>query len=361
MLVTTARRRSLAEVKAQVLTSFDGPHGFRYEEVAEPRIQSANEVRIRVEACGVCYRDITWSRGNFGGGELPRIVGHESAGVVLEVGSAVHHLRPGDRVVHLQCPYCGICEGCRNGRPATCNSIRNVIGEARDGCYAQQVVLPSEIVVKTPDEIPIEKAAVAACTLGTAYHALKLYGFAAQGSTVAINGAGGGVGLHAIQVARLLGARVIAITTSESKVEPIRAAGADEVVVAPQRIYRKEISNLTKGRGVDLFLEIAGAPTLGQSMLSVRRGGRVVVIGNPEAATCTFNPALLILRGELLLYGSLAVTLRELEEVLNLIAAGKLTPMIDEVAPLEELPRLMLRMEERSTVGRVVVRPDLRA
>ena len=114
---------------------------------------------------------------------------------------------------------------------------------------------------------------------------------------------------------------------------------------------------MTKGLGADLFLEIAGAPTLEQSLLSVRRGGRVVVVGNPQGATCQFNPALLVLRGELLLYGTMAVTLPELKDVLGFIASGELRPLVEEVAPLEELPRLMLRMEARSTVGRLVVRP----
>lgn len=344
-------------MKAQVLTSFDGPQGFELKEVEDPRIQAADEIKIRIEACGVCYRDITWSRGHFGGGNLPRILGHEGAGVVLEVGPAVEDLRPGDRVVHLQFPYCGTCEACRSGRTNACGSIREIVGEARNGCYAEQVVLPARIVAKTPDGIPAEKAAVAACALGTAYHALRMYDFDPQGKKIALTGAGGGVGMHAIQIAKLLGARVIAVTTSEGKAEAIRAAGADDVVIAPDRVYRKEIGNLTKGRGVDLFLEIVGAPTLEQSLLSVRRGGRVVVVGNPEGCACQFNPALLILRGELLLYGTLGVTMPELKEVLRLIASGKLTPLVDEVAPLEELPRLMQRMERRSTVGRVVVRP----
>ena len=342
---------------AQVLTSFEGPRGFELREVEEPCIQAPDEVKIRIEACGVCYRDITWSRGKFGGGELPRILGHEGTGVVMEAGPAVEGLQPGDRVVHLQFSYCGTCEACRSGRPAACTNIRSAVGEARSGCYAEQVVLPAGIIAKVPDGIAPEKAAIAACTLGTAYHALKLYGFDAHGKTIALNGAGGGVGIHAIQVARLLGAQVIAITTSERKAEAIRAAGARDVVIAPQRTYRKEIANLTAGRGVDLFVEIAGAPTLEQSVLSVRRGGRVVVLGNPEGATCQFNPALLILRGELMLYGTLAVTLPELKEVLALIASGQLHPLVEEVAPLEKLPLLMQRMEERSTVGRVVVTP----
>jgi D-arabinose 1-dehydrogenase-like Zn-dependent alcohol dehydrogenase len=345
-------------MKAQVLKSFDGPRGFELCEVEEPHITAPDQVKIRVEACGVCHRDITWSRGRFSGAELPRILGHEGAGVVTEVGGAVETLRPGDRVVHLQAVYCGQCEACRGGRPAVCSKLRELVGEARDGCYAQHVVLPERIVLKIPGEIPMESAAVAACTLGTAYHALRLHGFDARGKTVALNGAGGGVGLHAIQVAKALGARVIAVTTSAGKAGDIRSAGADEVVVAPDGIYRKEIAEITRGSLPDMFLEIAGAPTLEQSLLSVRRGGRVVVIGNPDGGTCQFNPALLILRGELMLYGSLGITMPELIELLALVANGKLRPRIDQAAPLAELPRLMKRMEERSTIGRVVVLPN---
>ena len=228
-------------MKAQVLTSFGGPQGFQFLEVEEPRLQAAHDVKLLVEACGVCHRDITWSHGRFGGGELPRILGHEGAGIVLETGPEVEDLQPGDRVVHLQFPSCGKCEACRSGRPGACGSLREIIGEARNGCYAQQVVLPAGILAKVPYGISPEKAAVAACTLGTAYHALRLYGFEPQGKTIALNGAGGGVGIHAIQIAKLLGARVIAVTTSESKADSIRATGADEVLVAPHGVYRKEI------------------------------------------------------------------------------------------------------------------------
>lgn len=128
-------------------------------------------------------------------------------------------------------------------------------------------------------------------------------------------------------------------------------------MVEPAGSYRKAVARLTEGSGADLFIEIVGSPTLRESMLSVRRGGRVVVLGNPEGGTCEFNPALLILRGELLMYGTLAVTLPELGEVLSLVAEGRVSPVIDCEVSLEELPAQMLRMESRKTVGRVVVKP----
>lgn len=343
-------------MKAQVLESFEGPQGFQLRDVEEPRIESPDDVKIQVDACGVCHRDITWSRGKFGRAELPKILGHEGAGVVLEVGSAVEDLKPGDRVVHLQFPYCGRCEACKAGRPAACANLRAIVGEGRNGCYAERVVLPAPIVTRVPDGISAEQAASAACTLGTAYHALRLYGFEPAGKIVALNGAGGGVGIHAIQIAKLLGARVIAVTTSATKAQAIGAAGADHVVVAGDGTYSKQVRELTGGRGADLFVEIVGAPMLEQSLLSVRRGGRVVVVGNPDGGGCHFNPALLILRGELMLYGSLAVTMAELKEILAFMSAGKLRPSIDRVAPLEDLPDAMRQMEQRGTTGRVIVR-----
>src|SRR5437899_4393844 len=142
-------------MKAQVLKSFDGPRGFELRNVDEPRIAAPDQVKIRLEACGVCHRDITWSRGRFSGGELPRILGHEGAGVVTEVGGAVKTLRAGDRVVHLQAIYCGQCDACSGGRPAACANLRELIGEARDGCYAQRVVLPDRIVATVPGDIPM--------------------------------------------------------------------------------------------------------------------------------------------------------------------------------------------------------------
>ncbi|MGH8031587.1 MAG: alcohol dehydrogenase catalytic domain-containing protein [Luteimonas sp.] len=345
-------------MKAQVLTSFDGPNGLVMREVASPRLTRPDEVKIKIEACGVCHRDITWCRGKFGTADLPRIMGHEGAGVVLEVGSDVHGLAPGDRVVHLQFPFCMQCDACRSGKPAACASIRWAIGEGFDGAYASEVVLPARIVTKIPYGIPFHEAAVVACTLGTAYHALLLNGFEPRGKTIALNGSGGGVGLQTIQVAKLLGARVIATTTSPEKEDSIRRAGADHVVVDPQGNYRKAVMDLTAAQGVDLFVEIVGAPVMRESMLSVRRGGRVVVLGNPEGGTFSFNPGTLIVRGELMMYGTMSVTLPELDEVLRLVAERKITPVIDRVVSLEELPAQMLRMESRGSVGRIVVCPD---
>jgi len=284
-------------------------------------------------------------------------MGHEGAGTVIEVGSAVQGFKPGDRVVHLQFPFCGQCESCRSGSPAACPNVRDAIGEVSDGAYAGEVVLPANIVTKIPGDIAFAEASVIACTLGTAYHALRLYGFDPKGKTIALNGAGGGVGLQAIGVAKALGARVIATTTSPAKEDSIRRAGADEVVVEPTSKYRKAIGALTQGRGVDLFLEIVGAPTLQESMLAVRRGGRVVILGNPDGSTCEFNPGVLILRGELMMYGTMSMTLPELDEVLALVAQGKLSPVIDNVVALEDLPAQMLRMESRQSVGRIVVTP----
>jgi NADPH:quinone reductase-like Zn-dependent oxidoreductase len=235
--------------------------------------------------------------------------------------------------------------------------VRGAIGEVRPGAYAGEIVLPRHLVVRIPAGLPMERAAITACTIGTAYHALHLYGFEPEGRTVAVNGAGGGVGVHSIQVAKALGARVIAVTSSEHKEEAICAAGADEVVVAAKGKYRLALSRLTGRRGVHLFLEVVGAPTLQESVLSVSPGGRVVVTGNPQGGTCVFNPALLILRGELRLYGTLAVTGPELEQAFELVSSGQVEPMVDTVAPLADLPAQMHRMEARETVGRVVVRP----
>jgi D-arabinose 1-dehydrogenase-like Zn-dependent alcohol dehydrogenase len=346
-------------MKAQVLHEYTGPDGLRLEDVPDPGLQADDDVLIEVSACGVCHRDITFARGKFGAGRgrLPLILGHEGAGRVLAAGPAAGGLAPGDRVVHLQFPHCGGCPMCEEGRPQLCERVRGAIGEERPGAYAQRMVLPGRLLHGVPDGISDEAAAVCACTLGTALHALRLYGFEADGRTVAINGAAGGVGTHAIQVARTLGARVIAVTSREDKQPRLREMGANEVVVAPDGRYQRAFTRLTGGRGVDLFFDTVGAPTLEQSVLSTARGGRIVVVGNPEGGTCSFNPALLILRGELRMYGTLAVTGDELQQVLAMVAAGKLRPVLDTAAPLDDLPEQMRRMEARETVGRVVVRP----
>src|SRR5258705_9787662 len=201
-------------------------------------------------------------------------------------------------------------------------------------------------------------AAAAVCgTAGTAVHVVRTRGRIAAGETVLNTGASGGVGLQTVQLARLDGARVIAVTSSAAKVPALREAGADEVIVSPRLEFASEARRLTFGEGVDVAIEIVGSATFAQTLRAMAPGGRVVVVGNLESGTIDLNPGLVIVK-ELEIIGAYATTITELETALQLTHDGQLVPFVTEVLPLQDAALAHHRLENRLVAGRLVLRPS---
>jgi D-arabinose 1-dehydrogenase-like Zn-dependent alcohol dehydrogenase len=201
--------------------------------VADPTPRS-REVVIQVAFCGVCSHDVAVYTGILRAGiALPCIPGHEIAGTIVAVGSGVSGFRVGDRVATTQRErICGQCRLCRSGREPLC-AEQVFLGDTRlNGGYAEFVVVESNNVVPVPDAVPLDAAAIAACAIGTMLHAVRIVGRIARGDTVLVTGAGGGLGIHGIQLVQRAGGRVIAQTTSAAKADMLRELGADAVVHA---------------------------------------------------------------------------------------------------------------------------------
>src|SRR3989454_12392484 len=254
-------------MRAVVMREFGGPETLRVEEVPAPQPASLRErdVLIRVRAVGVCYHDIINRSGNLPRTRLPSILGHEIAGEVEAVGSGVQAFRAGDRVATIQRVHCGRCDLCRRGRTTLCKE-GVFFGEEIPGGYARYVVSEEQGLARVPHGIALEEASICACTIGTAIHVARTRGGVQLDETVLITGASGGVGLHAIQVCRLIGARVYAVTSSPAKAARLKEAGADEVIVSPDLKFAAAVRRATGGRGVDAVIEITGALTFDQSM-----------------------------------------------------------------------------------------------
>jgi NADPH:quinone reductase-like Zn-dependent oxidoreductase len=220
------------------------------------------------------------------------------------------------------------------------------------------MVAPIAGIGHVPDGMPWEVAATVCCTAGTAVHVLRTRGRVQEGETVLVTGASGGVGLQTVQLARLDGAHVIAVTSSESKVEALHNAGAHEVVVSPDLDFSRQVRKLTRNEGVDVAIEIVGSATFAQTLKSMAPGGRVVVVGNLESGTIDLNPGLVIVK-ELEILGAYATTQAELETALQLTHAGLLTPYVTEVLPLREAASAHVRLENRKVAGRLVLSPDM--
>ena len=343
-----------ATMRAVQLTAFDEPDNLDLRRVPVPR-PGPGEVLVRVGACGVCGRDRVDRRGGYPGMRLPVTLGHEIAGTVVAAGPGPSELGAGDRVASLQSAPCGVCPECRAGLTNRCDSPRT-FGHQLDGGYAEYVAAPATAFVRLPDGISDEVGAVLACAVGTCLRALRDQAGLRAGETVAITGAGGGIGLQAVQVVRLLGGRAVAITTSAEKETALREAGADDVVVDHQGDFPRRVRELTRGVGADVVLDLVGAPTLERSLRALRGGGRLVLVGNVRAERVELNPGLIIVR-ELEVLGSAMETRADLEEAVSLAAAGRLSPVVGHRFPLEEALDAHRLLERRGNVGRVVLVP----
>jgi D-arabinose 1-dehydrogenase-like Zn-dependent alcohol dehydrogenase len=343
-------------MEAVVLQEFGAASQLALQSVPDPH-PGPGEVLMRVRACGVCYHDVINRRGSLPRTSVPAILGHEVAGEVIEVGPGVTTWKVGDRAATLQRLSCGSCPSCAAGRPSLCKRDNRFFGEELAGGYATKMVAPIAGIGHVPEGMPWAVAATVCCTAGTAVHVLRTRGRVQCGETVLVTGASGGVGLQTVQLARLDGARVIAVTSSPLKVEALYNAGADEVIVARDLEFAKQARALTAGEGVDVAVEIVGSATFAQTIKAMRPGGRAVMVGNLESGTIELNPGLVIVN-ELEIIGAYATTQAELELALALTHAGLLTPFVTEVLPLSAAATAHIRLENREVAGRLVLSPD---
>jgi D-arabinose 1-dehydrogenase-like Zn-dependent alcohol dehydrogenase len=342
-------------MRAVVLPAFGTPDVFVASDVPTPK-PAAGQMLIKVAACGVCGHDLLSRSGHFPHTKLPAVIGHEIAGTVVEVGALITRFKHGDRVAVIQRIPCGSCALCRSGRENLCVSGSGFYGEELSGGYGEFVLASERNAVAVPDTIPLRIASVLSCAIGTGFHALRRSKLE-LGDSVLITAATGGVGLHTVKLARRKGLRVIAVSTSEAKSPLLRDAGADEVIVSPDLKFHKQARDLTGGEGVDAVIEVAGRPTFESSVRSIKGGGRMVIVGNVDPGPVALNPAMAILK-EIDFIGSAHATVADLKKVLELVASGAIKPDIAKSLPIAEASSAHRLMEERKTIGRVVLLHD---
>jgi len=313
----------------------------------------SNEVLLEVEMSGLCYRDLLTIDGYFPRTKLPIILGHEIAGKVLAVGEDVVDFKSGDRVASLTYIPCGKCKYCKSGNENLCKQ-RLTFGEEINGSFAQMVKVHERSLVKVPDNVTPEGAAIASCVTGMVLRAFRHVAKVKQDESVLITGAGGGVGIHAVQVAKALGCKVIAATSSEEKFKYIMEAGADEVLLSDDKMVEK-VKRLTGDDGVDVVLEAVGQPTFEKSLRCLAWGGRMVVVGNVTASSVEVPLGLIILKANSIA-GTIAATKKDLEDALKLTADGKVRPVVT-VYPLEKIYDAMEKMRRKESVGRLLLKP----
>jgi acryloyl-coenzyme A reductase len=339
-------------MKAVTFRAFGGPEVLEAVEVARPE-PGIDDVLVRIHAAGVCYHDVLSRGGKIPGGKPGRILGHEIAGEIVAAGANVVPTRIGERVVIYQRLFCGTCRYCLAGRQDLCRNSR-VLGEQDGGGYAEFACVPARNAIRIPDGLDMTAAALAVCPVGTSVRAALGVSALEPGQTVLITGAGGGLGLHQIQVARSVQARVIAVTSSRDKVESVRAAGADEIIVAPDLKFSGEVWRLTGKQGADAVLENVVTGTFGESLRSCAQHASVVVLGNIGARAVELEPGLVIMR-RIRIAGSGNATFKDVHMALHLLASGAVKPVIGRILPFPQAAQAHALMERRAVTGRVVL------
>ena len=316
------------------------------------------EALLRVDACGFCHHDLLVMGGVLRRGVVEGVtLGHEIAGTVIAVTPEVSGVQVGDRVVSLLTAACGQCVRCRQGREHRC-LVGEGIGHGRDGGFAEYVALPASSLVAVPDGIGAEQAALLACPVGVALNGVEAAGVA-EGDTVVVTGAGGGLGVHAVQIAASRGAQVIAATTSADKVAGLESLGASVVIDANDiPDYAEVVAALTEDVGADAVIDTVGGPAWPASVRCLGQYGRLALLGDVTGEPVSLRVAEVIFR-DAHMVGVSGVSLDTLERAVSLVADGAIRPLVAETLPLtpEGVAEAFRLVSERRPLGRVALRP----
>lgn len=314
-----------------------------------------DEVLIKVNASGICRTDLKIQKGLFDRRiiKLPHIMGHEFAGTVELVGSRAEGTTVGQRVVAHFYITCGKCRFCKDGRDNLCGHMTRP-GFELAGAYAEYVKVPAKNVVPLGDRISFEEAAVLPDAVATPYHALVRMGELKQDESVLIVGIGG-LGVHAIQIAKALGGRVIACDIDEARLGIAAGYGAEQVFNAGCDALAEKVQDLTGGYGVDVCLDLVGTPaSFAWALPSTRRGGRYCLVGYGPMQPLEIDTVLYHMR-EWKLIGCRASTKQDLVEVVELTEKGLIKPVIDKVYDLEQANQGLKDLEDGKILGRGVL------
>ncbi len=340
-------------MKAAVMTQFDSPLVVK-EDFPDPKV-GPSDVLVKVGVCGACYSDVKiWKKRTAAPPDLPHILGHEIAGTVASFGEKVSGLRAGDRVIIYLYDTCDVCEECRTGNDNCCINQGPLLGFRRHGGFAEFVSVPSKNVFKVPDNLDLGEAALLTDAVITPYHALVDRAKVRFNETVMLMGMGG-LALSGLQVAKLLGARVIAVSRTESKLDLARKLGADHTLRANSGELPAEVKKLTGGYGVDAAIDFVGsAETIDQCLRSMRRGGRTLTLSY-SSEPIPLNTSLLMMQVGTL-QSSRSGTRRNLRDIIRLASEGKIRSVITETYPLEELNTVLRKLSNGEIVGRAAIK-----
>jgi alcohol dehydrogenase len=323
--------------------------------IARPQPPAAGEVQVRVRAVALNHIDVWGWRGMaFARRTLPIVAGAEAAGEIVAVGDDVHDLALGDIVALYGAKTCGTCPACREGRDNFCETFNSIYGFHIDGFFREFANMPARLAVKAPAGVDVVAAALSPVTFGTVEHMLFDNARLVAGETVLVHAGGSGIGSAAIQLAKAAGATVITTVGSDAKIEKARALGADHVINYTTERFEGRVRKLTDRKGVDVVFEHVGPQTWPGSLLSMKRGARLVTCGATTGILAETNLNILY-QQQLRIFGSFGCTRRNMRHSMEKFASGLARPVIDTAIGLNDIAVGLQRLESRDVFGKIIV------
>ncbi len=340
-------------MKATLFRQHGGPEVLEFTDFPDPE-PKIGEVLIRLHAAALNRMDVMVRNGWPGLKlELPHINGADGAGEVAGIGDEVVNFKLGDRVAINANLGCGKCEFCKNGQDNLCRAW-HLLGETVRGTYAEYICLPVRQLYKLPKDFDFHASAAAALVYQTVWHSMVKRGGVKAGETVAVVGAGGGVNSASIQVAKYLGARVLVIGSSAEKLNKAESLGADILIDRSKgEDWSKAVFVATEKRGADVIVDNVGT-TFPLSLRALRKGGRLLTVGNSGAPRFEIDNRYIFAK-HLSIIGSSMSTLVDFAEVMELVVAGKLKPILDKTFPLKEAATAQERLWHAENFGKITL------
>ena len=315
---------------------------------------SAGQVLIKLHAAALNRVDL-FVRAGWAGLklDLPHILGADGAGEIVALGDGVEGWEVGDRVVINANLGCGNCDFCLAGQDNLCRNW-HLLGETTHGTYAEFILLPPKQLFRLPDSFDFHAAAASSLVYQTAWHSLITRGKLRAGETVLIVGASGGVNTASLQIAKLTGASVITVGSNEKKLQLAEKLGADILIDrSKSENWSKEVYKLTDKQGVDVVVDNVGI-TFPQSFRALKKGGRLLTVGNTAAPKFEIDNRYIFAK-HISVVGSTMGTLRDFHEVMSLVVAGKLEPVLDKSFALKDAKLAHERLEKNEQMGKITL------
>ncbi len=344
------------QMQAMVLEEFGGTLKSQIRPVPEP---GPGEVLVRVVACGAGLTLESIRLGHLGG-STPRIMGHEYSGTVAALGAGVEEWQKGDPVTGSFYLFCGSCVMCAAGREMLCVNNKGNIGAKIDGAFAEYVVVPARNLVRIPEGVVLRQAGIIADAVATPYHIARERARITPGQRVAIIGAGGGVGIHMIQVAKVFGAFVIAVERDPAKLSRLHELEIDAMVDAASQSWQEDLIAAADGQ-LDTCIDFVGTPTTTSiGLAALGRGGTFIIVGTMpglrgDKSNVVSAAPMYLINKEITIMGTRYATRAEITRSLTLVRDGKVKPIIGASFPLLQAENALEAIRSNQVFGRVLI------